>query len=70
MPNLKQCATHGAETSNCGPLCSPMMEAPAPRRRRIVEVKTATVNGLKERETEQDRPVIDGGQDDDPATPE
>lgn len=83
MGNLKQCATHGLETANCGPLCSPMQEAPAPRRRRTVEVKSVkavdgperpiedvVADGLAERETDEQRPIIDGGADDDPATPE
>ncbi len=69
MPT-KRCATHGTETANCDPYCSPIMDGPPPRRRRIVDVKAAAVGGMAEREAEQGRPVIDGGTDDDPATPE
>lgn len=82
---MRMCATHGAEVMNCGPYCSqydapdtegpdapvnggdaPPDDAMPPREM----VNHAALDGLIARDDDDPAPVIDGGIDDDPATPE
>lgn len=78
---MRMCATHGAETANCGPYCS-QYDAPDPATDGPEEpvngdemppaeiVNAAALDGLMVRDEDDPRPVVEGGADDDPATPE
>lgn len=82
---MRMCATHGAETANCGPYCTSQYDAPdtagpdepvnggdaPPDDMPPPEVvNAAALDGLFVRDEDDPRPVVDGGTDDDPATPE
>ena len=80
---MRMCATHGTETANCSPFCSgydvPDADGPeepvnggedADAMPPTEMVNHAALDGLVIRDEDEARPIIDGGTDDDPATPE
>ena len=78
---MRMCSTHGTETANCTPYCSPydVPDAPTDGPEEPVNgdempppeiLNAAALDGLMRRDNEDESPIIDGGTDDDPATPE
>lgn len=78
---MMMCAQHGRETMNCGPYCSqyavpdestegPDSPVNGDEMPPAEVVNAAALDGLYVRDEDDPRPVVDGGTDDDPATPE